>query len=90
MTHSSTNKIIITNGCSFTNGNFGTGSKTWADNLKREFSSDKNIIFENIGWKGNSNDLIIPQTSDYINNLDNDSEIYVIMQLTALDSKLFK
>ena len=84
MTPLYTNKKLIVNGCSFTNGNFGTGSETWANIVHKHFQNTE-IQYENIGWKGNSNDSIIPQTSEHIKQIDKNDEVVVIMQLTALD-----
>ena len=84
MTHSSINKHLIVNGCSFTNGNFGTGSNTWA-NVVRDYFEDTDILYKNIGWKGSSNDLIIPQTLEHISQIDKNDKVVVIIQLTALD-----
>ena len=84
MTHLYTNKHLIVNGCSFTNGNFGSGSETWA-NVVRDYFKDTDIIYQNIGWKGNSNDLIIPQTLEHIKQIDKNDKVIVVMQLTALD-----
>ena len=81
------NKIIV-NGCSFTNGNFDLtngGSETWANVIRDKFSFTEDVFFENIGWKGNSNDVIIPQTLEHIKNLNTDDNIIVVIQLTALD-----
>ena len=44
MTHSYTNKHLIVNGCSFTNGRFDTGSETWA-NVVRDYFKDTNIMY---------------------------------------------
>ena len=84
MTHSYTNKHLIVNGCSFTNGRFDTGSETWA-NVVRDYFKDTDIMYQNIGWKGNANEVIIPQTLEHIKQIDKNDKVIVIMQLTALD-----
>jgi hypothetical protein len=84
MTPSYTNKHLIVNGCSFTNGNFCTGSETWANIIQNHFKKT-GILYQNIGCKGNSNDLIIPQTLEHIKQIDKNDKVVVLMQLTALD-----
>lgn len=77
------NKHLIVNGCSFTNGNFGRRHITWANIVEDHFRND--YTFHQIGYKGNSNDIIIPQTANYIQQFNSNDELIVIVQLTALD-----
>jgi hypothetical protein len=80
---------LTVNGCSFTNGNFGTGSETWA-NVVRNYFKKYSIKYENLGWKGNSNDNIIPQTLNYVRQLEKNEKTIIVMQLTALDRIIVK
>ena len=70
---------LTVNGCSFTNGNFGTGSETWA-NVVHNYFKKYNIKYENLGWKGNSNDNIIPQTLNYVKQLEKNKKTIIVMQ----------
>ena len=85
MTHSYTNKRLIVNGCSFTDGKFDLpiGSYTWANVVGDHFAS--NLIYENIAKIGNSNDIIIPHTIRHIKQIDKRERVIAIIQLTALD-----
>ena len=76
-------KYILTTGCSFTNFN-----TTWSDYLEGDFK-DKNTSIVNLGYKGNSNDIILRGVITTIEKMLNEGKEIsgVIIQLTTMQRK---
>jgi hypothetical protein len=79
-------KQIITNGCSFTNGNFDLprGSYTWA-NVVRDHYKNSDILFTNLGYKGSANETILKKTLNHLKTLNPNDEVILLVQLSAID-----
>jgi len=76
-------KYIITTGCSFTN--FGT---TWSDYLEEHFKDSDTTIL-NIGFKGNSNDIILRGVITCVDELLKEGHQVedIFIQLTTMERK---
>ena len=76
-------KYIITTGCSFTN--FRT---TWSDYLEEHYN-DTDVKVLNVGYKGNSNDIILRGVITNVDRLLKEGKEIdmVIIQLTTMERK---
>lgn len=73
---------VITTGCSFTDGSFDTGSRTWKWWLKQEFPEFEYVGLESLASPNCTN---LPEITDAVRSLDSKEKAVAIIQLTGMD-----